>query len=140
MNCNRNAIAARAATLIPDFFGGTLYASSLQFGVVGSPIDISANASEPILPNGTIFQQSNPLFGTEPDPKQSVELLHKSDTGVNASGRSNNISEAFGSSLAESNGNGGVGVSQTIFGSPGAGGANVVRQMAAQSIWTQTFV
>jgi hypothetical protein len=33
-----------------------------------------------------------------------------------------------------------VGVSQTIFGSPGTPGENVVRQLVAQSLWTQTFV
>ncbi len=80
------------------------------------------------------------LFGTAPDPKQSAELLHRSDKGVNASGRSTNISEAFSSSLAESDGNGGVGVSQTIFGSPNTTDENVVRQLVAQSLWTQTFV
>ena len=96
----------------------TLYADTLQFGVVGSPIDLSANVSEAILPGSTVFQDSRPLFGTTPDPKQSTQLLHISEKGVNGSGRSTNISGAFGSSLAESNGNGGVGVSQLIFGSP----------------------
>jgi hypothetical protein len=120
--------------------GGTISASSLQFGVVGSAIDLSANIAETLQPDGTkIFQDSKPLFGTTPDPKQSAELLHKSDTGVNPSPRSK-ISEAFASSLAESNGNGGVGVSQLIFGSPGLSGDNITRQMAAQSLWTQTFL
>jgi hypothetical protein len=140
MIVNRNAVAALTATLLSAFSSGSLCASTLQFGVVGSPIDLSANVSEAILPGGTVFQQSSPLFGTTPDPKQSAELLHLSDTGVNASGRSTNISGAFASSLAESNGNGGVGVSQTIFGSPGAPDENVVRQLVAQSLWTQTFV
>src|SRR5215831_2372191 len=115
MTINRNVASTVTATLISAFSGGTLFASTIQFGVVGSPIDISANVSEAILPGSTVFQQSNPLFATEPDPKQSAELLHRSDTGVNASRRSTNISEAFSSSLTESNGNGGVGVSQTIF-------------------------
>ena len=112
----------------------------LPFGVLGSPIDLSANVSEAILPGGTVFQESKPVFGTAPDPKQSAELLHISEKGVNVSGRSFNIDKAFASSLAESDGNGGVGVSQTIFGSPGNPGENVVRQLAAQSLWTQTFV
>jgi hypothetical protein len=121
-------------------FSGTIYAGALQFGVIGSPIDLSANVSEAVLPGATVFQDSKPLFGAEPDPKQSAELLHLSDKGVNASGRSKNISGAFASSLAESNGNGGVGVSQTIFGLPDDANENVVRQMVAQSLWTQTFV
>src|SRR5262249_20876757 len=62
------------------------------------------------------------------------------EKGVNGSGRSTNISGAFASSLTESNGNGGVGVSQLIFGSPADPGQNVIRQMVAQSLWTQTFV
>jgi len=138
----RIVIAAFAASLSSTVLSsGTAYASSLAFGVVGSLIDMSANVSEAILPGGTLFQDSKPLFGTEPTPTQSTALLHLSDTGVNASGRSTTISAAFGSSLAESNGNGGVGVSQTIFGSPGpTPGDNVVRQLAAQSLWTQTFV
>src|SRR5262245_35792541 len=134
---------ALARTTAPFFFvlfSGTLYAGTLAFGVIGSPIDLSANVSEAILPGGTVFQDSKPLFGTAPDPKQSAQLLHVSEKGVNASGRSTNISEAFASSLAESDGNGGVGVSQTIFSSPGNPGQNVVRQLTAQSLWTQTFV
>src|SRR5581483_1370112 len=139
MMINRNALAASVAALISLFATSTVCADSLQFGVVGSPIDLSANISESILPNGgTVFQDSKPIFGTVPNPKQSAELLHISSTGINPSPRSN-ISGAFASSLAESNGNGGVGVSQLIFGSPGGSGENVVRQMAAQSLWTQTF-
>ena len=143
MTIHHSGLAALTAVLIsiaaPSI--GTLHASTLQFGVVGSPIDMSANISEAVLPGGNIFQQSNPLFGTQPSPVQSAELLHLSEVGVNASRRSTNISGAFASSLAESNGNGGVGVSQTIFGSPNPGGdENVVRQLVAQSLWTQTFV
>jgi hypothetical protein len=107
---------------------------------IGSPIDLSANVRESVLPGGTVFQESSPLFGTLLDPKQSAQLLHISDRGVNASGRSTNISGAFTSSLAESDGNGGVGVSQLIFGSPGGSGQDVVRQLVAQSLWTRTFV
>jgi len=136
-----NRPAALTAALLAACFIGTARADILQFGVVGSPIDLSANVSEAILPgsNGNVFQQSSPLFGTQPDPKQSAELLHLSDAGVNASDHSK-ISGAFSSSLAESNGNGGVGVSQLIFGSPGDTGDNIVRQLVAQSLWTQTFV
>jgi hypothetical protein len=135
----RRGPGALTAILISAFAGGTLCAGTLQFGVVGSPIDLSANVSEAILPGATLFQSSSPLFGTEPDPDQSAELLHLSSIGVNPSPRSN-INGAFASSLAESNGNGGVGVSQLIFGSPGGSGQNLTRQMVAQSLWTQTFL
>ncbi|HTO44405.1 MAG TPA: PEP-CTERM sorting domain-containing protein [Burkholderiales bacterium] len=130
----RSAIAAIVATLISALSSGTLYADP-----VAIPVDISANVIESILPGGTVFHDSKPLFGTTIDPIQSAELLHVSDTGVNASGRSTNISGAFASSLAESDGNGGVGVSQLIFGSPGGSGDGV-RKLVAQSLWTHTFV
>jgi len=47
---NSIRLATVAAALILS--GGTLYGSTLQFGVVGSPIDLSANVSEAILPGG----------------------------------------------------------------------------------------
>ena len=136
LTMNRNALAALAAALGPLFSGETAYAAD----PVAQPVDISANVIESIRPGSTVFHDSKPLFDTAFDPKQSSELLHLSDTGVNASGRSTNISSAFASSLAESNGNGGVGVSQLIFGSPGGPGQDVVRQLAAQSLWTNTFL
>src|SRR5215471_9951926 len=143
MSIHRYALAAATAALISVFTSTTLCADTLAFGVVGSPIDLSSNVSEAILPgaNGNVFQNSLPVFGTEPDPKQTSELLHVSSVGVNPSSRSN-VSGAFASSLAESNGNGGVGVSQLIFGLPNPDGTdqNVTRQLVAQSLWTQTFV
>jgi hypothetical protein len=131
---NRNAIAAIVAALISALSSGTLYADT-----VATPVDLSANVIESILPGDTVFHDSKSLFGTTIDPIQSAELLHLSDTGVNASGRSTNISGAFASSLAKSDGNGGVGVSQLIFGSPGGSGGGV-RKLVAQSLWTHTFV
>ncbi len=140
MMSNRNALAALLAALISVFSSGALRAATVFAGTAGSPIDISANVIESILPGGTVFHDSKPLFGTTLVPKQSSELLHISGTGVNASGRSTNISGAFASSLAESDGNGGVGVSQLIFGSPGGSSQGAVRQLVAQSLWTHTFV
>ena len=131
---DRNAFAAPMAALASLLASGTSYADT-----TAAPLDISANVIESILPGGTVFHDSKPLFGTTADPLQSAELLHLSNTGVNASGRSSNISGAFASSLAQSDGNGGVGVSQLIFGSPGGAGDGV-RQLVAQSLWTHTFV
>src|SRR5215510_7110515 len=131
MTINRNALAA----LISVFSSAGVYADPITF-----PVDLSANVIESILPGGTVFHDSKPLFGTTIDPIQSAELLHLSNTGVNASGRSTNISGAFASSLAESDGNGGVGVSQLIFGSPGGSNQDAVRQLVAQSLWTHTFL
>lgn len=113
MITNRIALAALIATLI-SMFSSRTYADD-----VPTPVDLSANVIESTVPGGTVFHDSKPLFGVTVDPLQSAELLHLSDTGVNASGRSTNISGAFASSLAESDGNGGVGVSQLIFGPAG---------------------
>jgi len=135
MTINRNALASLLVALIAVFFSATLYADQILL-----PVDLSANVIESVVPGGTVFHDSKPLFGTTANPVQSSELLHVSDTGVNASGRSTNISGAFASSLAESDGNGGVGVSQLIFGSPGDPGQDAIRQLVAQSLWTHTFV
>jgi hypothetical protein len=135
MTIHRSALAALVAALIFVFSSGSLYADTIP-----TQIDLSANVIESILPGGTVFHDSQPLFGTTIDPLQSAELLHVSDTGVNASGRSTNISGAFASSLAESDGNGGAGVSQLVFGSPGGSGQDTVRQLVAQSLWTHTFL
>ena len=131
MIIRRNVLAA----LVSVFSIGNLYADPLA-----TTIDLSANVIESVLPGATVFHDSKPVFGATADPLQSTELLHFSDTGVNASGRSTNITRAFGSSLAESDGNGGVGVSQLIFGSPGDPGQDAVRKLVAQSLWTDTFV
>ncbi|HEY6987149.1 MAG TPA: hypothetical protein VH369_02130, partial [Bryobacteraceae bacterium] len=76
MTIHRNSFAAFIAAFISAFPGGSVYADTLQFGVVGSTIDLSANLSEAIQPGkNTVFQDSKPVFGTAPDPKQSAELL-----------------------------------------------------------------
>lgn len=130
MIIRRNAVAA----LVLMFSTGNLFAESVPLTV-----DLSANVIESLLPGGTVLHDSKPIFGATADPLQSTALLHISDTGVNGSGRSTKISEAFASSLAESDGNGGVGVSQLIFG-PADPGKDGVRQLVAQSLWTDTFV
>lgn len=135
---NRKGLAALAGVLIFAFFSGSLRASTLPFGVFGFPLDISANVKETLLPSGAItFQDSQPLFDTVQG--QSAELLDISSTGVNDSGRSTNIHGAFASSLTAADGNGGVGVSQLIFGLPDPSGQDSIRQLTAQSIWTQTL-
>jgi hypothetical protein len=62
--------AATAAALMSLLSTGAMYADTLPFGVVGSPIDLSTNVKEAILPGGTAFEDSKPFFGTEPNPKQ----------------------------------------------------------------------
>ncbi len=98
---------------------------------------MSANVKDTLLPSGAVvFQDSLPLFDTVEG--ESASILTNS-TGVNASGRSTNIHDAFASSLAAATGDVGAGVSQLIFGLPHPSGQDVVRQLFAQSLWTQTF-
>lgn len=136
MIIHRNALAALIAALVVS----VLSSASLYADQILIPVDLSANIIESVVPGSTVFHDSKPLLGTTADPLRSAELLHLSDIGVNASGRSTNISGAFASSLAESDGNGGAGVSQLVFGNPGGPDADTVRKLFAQSLWTHTFV
>ncbi|HEU4618911.1 MAG TPA: PEP-CTERM sorting domain-containing protein [Gammaproteobacteria bacterium] len=129
---SRNKLLAGNALLIALFSSAASHAAPI--------LDLSANVIESTSADGTVFHDSAPLFGVTADPLQSAELLHLSDVGVNASGRSTTISQAFASSLAESDGNGAVGVSQLLFGPGGESGQDAVRQMVAQSLWTHTFL
>src|SRR5262252_1400171 len=109
-------------------------------GIFGVPLDISASVKETLQPSGTIVFNDSPPPLFDSVPGQSITLLDTSSKGVNGSGRSTKISDAFGSALTAADGNGGVGVSQLIFGSPDSSGGDSVRQLAAQSLWTQTFL
>ena len=139
MTNNRNRIAARAALPVSLLFGGLLHADILlPFGVFGFPLDMSVSTKDILRPSNTVVSQDSiPLFDTVQG--DSVKLLSPSSTGVNGSGRSTNIHSAFASSLAEAVGNGGDGVSQLIFGSPDPSGLDSVRELMAETLWTQTF-
>ncbi|HEY7091269.1 MAG TPA: hypothetical protein VH518_24445, partial [Tepidisphaeraceae bacterium] len=107
--------------------------------IVGAPIDLSAFVHEGLLPGGTIFEDTHTVTGAFTTPKQSAELLHLASKGENLSGRSNNISGAFASSLAESDGNGGVGVTAWLGGSPSNTDPTAVGQQVSQATWKQNF-
>jgi hypothetical protein len=129
----------RAATLVA---AQCLVASAYAQGIVGSPIDLTASVHEATLPGGTIFDDAKSVLGAsiEPtDPTQSAEYLYLASKGQNLSGRSTNIVRAFASSLAESNGNGGVGVTSWIAGDAGDPGQSTVNQLVSQAMWMQTF-
>src|SRR5262245_55953780 len=101
MTIKRSRLPALTAVLISGFSSGTIHGST--FGVFGFPVDLSANTKETLLPGGTVvFQHSSPLFDTVEG--ESVEILDPSSVGVNASGRSTNIHDAFASSLAAGDG------------------------------------
>jgi hypothetical protein len=123
--------------------GALLAASMTGQGVcgeiVGAPIDISAFVHEGLLPGGTIFENTQTVTGAFTTPKQSAELLHLASNGENLSGRSTNIQGAFASALAESDGNGGVGVTAWIGGSPSNTNPAAIGQLVSQATWTQNF-
>jgi hypothetical protein len=108
-------------------------------GIVGAPIDLSAFVHEALLPGGTIFEDTHSVVGAFTTPKQSAEYLYLASKGENLSGRSTNITGAFASSLAESDGNGGVGVTSWIGGSPSNTNPAAIQQLVTQATWNQNF-
>jgi hypothetical protein len=107
--------------------------------VVGAPIDLSATVHEALLPGGTIFEDTHSVTGALTTPNESAEYLYLASKGQNLSGRSTNITGAFASALAESDGNGGVGVTAWIGGSPSNTNPASIGQLVAQAEWKQNF-
>lgn len=107
--------------------------------IIGAPIDLSASVHEALLPGGTIFDDTHSVTGAFTTPKQSAEYLYFASKGENLSGRSTNIVGAFASSLAESDGNGGVGVTAWIGGSPSNTNPAAIGQLISQATWNQSF-
>ena len=125
---------------------GALLAAALLWGqgahageIVGAPIDLSAFVQEAVIPGATIFEDTHSVTGAFTTPTQSVENFHTASKGENLSGRSTNITGAFASSLAESNGNGGVGVTSFIGGSPSNSNPAAIGQLVSEATWAQTF-
>jgi hypothetical protein len=107
--------------------------------IVGAPIDLSAFVHEALLPGGTLFDNTQTVTGALTTPKQSAKNFHLGAKGENLSGRSKNIDGAFASALAESNGNGGVGVTAWIGGSPSNTNSAANGQLVSEAIWKQNF-
>jgi hypothetical protein len=105
--------------------------------IVGAPVDLSASVHEGLLSGSTIFEDSHSVIGAEPTPKQSAEYLYIASRGDDPTNR--HLGGAFVSSLAESDGNGGVGVSQLLGGGASNADPGAVEQLAAGALWTQTF-
>src|SRR4051794_12780418 len=84
-------------------------------GLVGTQnISLSAFVQEALLPGGTIFEDAHTVSGAPITPKQGVDYLYLASIGENLSGRSTRIDRAFASALAQTDGNGGVGVTAFI--------------------------
>ena len=92
-----------------------------------------------VLPGGTIFEDTHSVTGALSTPKQSAEYLHLASKGENLSGRSINIQGAFASALAQSDGNGGVGVTAWIGGNPSNTNPAAIGQLVSQATWKQDF-
>src|SRR6516162_10183701 len=106
---------------------------------IAAPIDLSAFVHEAVLPGGTIFEDTRSVTGALTTPKQSAEYFYPASQGQNLSGRSTNIQGAFASALAESDGNGGVGVTAFIGGSPSRTNPSSIGQLVSQATWKQNF-
>jgi hypothetical protein len=107
--------------------------------IVGAPIDLSAFVHEAVLPGGTIFEDTHSVTGALSTPTQSAEYLYLASKGENLSGRSFNIQGAFASALAQSDGNGGVGVTAWIGGNPSNTNPAAIGQLVSQATWQQSF-
>jgi hypothetical protein len=117
----------------------TMASQAVGQQIVGAPIDLSAFVHEGLLPGGTVFEDAHSVTGALTAPKQSAEYLYQASKGQNLSGRSTIITGAFASSLAESDGNGGVGVTAWIGGSPSSSNPAAIGQLVAQAVWKQNF-
>jgi len=115
-----------------------LLATGAQAQSVSGPFDLTAKVQDIHNPGGTVFSDSQVVFPATPDPKLSAEYLYLAPLGANFSGHSTNIGPAFASALAESDGNGGVGVSSWIAGSA-VPGTPATDSLVAQAIWGQTI-
>ena len=107
--------------------------------IVGAPVDLSAFVHEAVLPGGTIFEDTHSVTGAQSTPTKSAEYLYLASKGENLSGHSFNIQGAFASALAQSDGNGGVGVTAWIGGSPSNTNPAAIGQLVSEATWRQTF-
>jgi hypothetical protein len=102
------------------------------------PMTFSATVEENLLPGGSVFSDTQVVDSGVPGSAESVDLLHSPALGQNFSGRSTQITRAFTSAQADVHGDGGVGVTNWVAGNPVAGNF-AVGQLAARTLWTQTF-
>ena len=110
-------------------------ASSVQ----AEGMDITAIVIENSDPGGYVHYQDLTIPDTEPAPKQSANLLYLQTRGHNFSGHSGQIADGFASALAESDGNGGVGVNTWLGGNGSAIDPLATGELTAQAIWRGSF-
>jgi hypothetical protein len=102
-----------------------------------TPLDVKVRVTESLGPSGgtVLFDRTDQPGDHEVGEFVQAELLHRSDLGGNGSGRSTNISQAFGSAAADSNGEGGAGVSMATE----RGLGEVVHRMTAEAHFEQSL-
>lgn len=109
------------------------------YGVIDLPIDMHTSITRLINPGGTQYSNALTTVGDAAGTPAKSEQYYEAPTGVNLSGRGQSPQHAFASALAESSGNGGVGVSSLIFGPAISGQAGGYEKLVAQASWTQIF-
>lgn len=103
------------------------------FGVIDGPLNMHVNVLSSDLAGNTLHSDAQDVVGTISGPKQSAEILFEdAQLGANPTRLPPNVKNAFASALAESDGNGGVGVAAVKFGGGG-------EQLVSQASWEQTF-
>ncbi len=110
------------------------------FGVIDGPIDLLADVTQAVTPGDIVFSDNQRVLGAIAGPKQTAEFLHLVPAGRNLSGRTPGVRTGFASALAESDGNGGVGVSNVLFGPHLDSAQTSTADLVSQSVWRQTFV
>lgn len=103
------------------------------------PLDLSARVVESHNPGGIVYDDFDTVYGTEPDPLQSVERLYLRTPGANFSGHSTQIGQAFSSAAAASDGNGGVGVSWWLGGGVSPSNPSAYGTLDAQVTWAGKY-
>jgi hypothetical protein len=114
-------------------------AHALDNGVVAAPFNLTAYVQEAVQPGGTVQSDVANALGAVSGSDTTAEKLLIATKGINASGRSTNIPQAFASATAKADGDGGVGVSGYEFNFEQANGGPATRQLSAQASWAQTF-
>jgi hypothetical protein len=109
------------------------------YGVVDSPIDMHTSITRLTNPGGIQYSNALTTVGDVAGTAMKSEQYYEAPHGVNPSGRGQSPNHAFASALAESSGNGGVGVSSLLYGPAIVGQAGGYEEMVAQSYWTQIF-
>lgn len=108
-------------------------------GVLPGPVHAQADVVEFTNPGATLFSDTASATGIFFTPKKTAELLKFLPPGGNASDRGPGNNTAFASALAETDGNGGVGIANVILGLPPGNSQPTTEGLVSTATWTQTL-